>query len=397
VLRNATMSPEGAGYGNPKIVYNPTTQSSVVAIMPWTAQTAVVELDSSGGMVGGTFQFIPGVSAGNFNAGTKQVAAAADPANSRFLVGDVQAFLTMRSSVFSASAQTAPPPQSPPPAIPQPPPPPPAAPAPVNATLSRELARSDFNGDGSYDLLWQHPNGSVVAWFLGGNKLKSMQMVDATVAAGSPWSIRGTGDFNGDGKPDILWQHMTQGFLAVWLMNGTHLVSVVAPSLSQLSDTAWKVIGVGDFNGDGKPDLVWRHDDGSMATWLMDGTTVTTIAMMSPSKIADLTWTVSGVGDFNGDGKSDLLWRRDDGSLAVWFMNGVNLATVAVFDPGAIDPAWQIASIADANGDGKPDIIWRRNDGWLALWYLNGTTLSQTILMDPSAVGDLNWKIVGPK
>jgi hypothetical protein len=134
-----------------------------------------------------------------------------------------------------------------------------------------------------------------------------------------------------------------------------------------------------------------------MATWLMNGTTVTTIAMMSPSKIADLTWTVSGVGDFNGDGKSDLLWRRDDGSLAVWFMNGVNLATVAVFDPGAIDPAWQIASIADANGDGKPDIIWRRNDGWLALWYLNGTTLSQTLLLDPAAVADLNWKIVGPK
>jgi len=295
------------------------------------------------------------------------------------------------SNELTVTIGAAPAPQPAP--APAPPPPPPSG----TSAIARERARSDFNGDGFGDILWQHSSGTLAAWMLNGNKLKSIQAVGAGVESSSPWQPVGTGDFNSDTKPDILWQHMTEGWLKVWYMNGTTMVSSVPLSIDRVPDTTWKVIGVGDFNGDGKPDVVWRNDDGSIATWLMSGVTVSAITMMTPNKVTDTAWKIAGVADFNGDGKSDLLWRHDNGTIAVWLMNGTWLATISAFDPPAIDPVWKIASITDTNGDGTADIVWRRDDGYLAVWYLNGMTLKQTLLMEPAAVADLTWKIVAPK
>jgi hypothetical protein len=309
----------------------------------------------------------------------------------------VQAFTTsgLRSALSNELTVTVGASPAAPPTVPSPPPPPSSGG--TSTAAARQRARSDFNGDGFGDILWQHPSGALAVWMLNGNKLQTVQSVNASFESGSAWQVVGTGDFNSDGKPDVLWQHMTEGWLNVWYMNGTTLISSVPLSIDRVADATWKVIGAGDFNGDGKPDVVWRNDDGSIAAWLMSGVTVSSITTMTPDKVADTAWKVSGVGDFDGDGKSDLLWRHDNGTIAVWLMNGTSLATISAFDPPAIDPAWKIASITDTNGDGAADIVWRRGDGYLALWYLNGTTLKQTLLMEPAAVADLNWKIVGPK
>jgi hypothetical protein len=49
-------------------------------------------------------------------------------------------------------------------------------------------------------------------------------------------------------------------------------------------------------------------------------------------------WKVAGVGDFNGDGRSDILWRNDDGTVAEWQMNGATpLSTTILGNPGT---AW---------------------------------------------------------
>ena len=53
------------------------------------------------------------------------------------------------------------------------------------------------------------------------------------------WSIVGSGDFNGDRKPDILWQH-SSGSRAIWLMNGT--VRSASISLGLVS-TSWNIVG----------------------------------------------------------------------------------------------------------------------------------------------------------
>jgi hypothetical protein len=57
---------------------------------------------------------------------------------------------------------------------------------------------------------------------------------------GPSWVITGIGDFNGDGNSDIYWQNSSNGQDAVWLMNGSTVVStaIVSPSNAQLSGSS---------------------------------------------------------------------------------------------------------------------------------------------------------------
>jgi Ca2+-binding RTX toxin-like protein len=84
-----------------------------------------------------------------------------------------------------------------------------------------------------------------------------------------------------------------------------------------------------DFNGDRKSDILWRNDFGSVALWQMNGATVTSGNLASVSNI-DPSWKVTGTGDFNGDGKADILWRNTNGSIAVWAMDGSTVVSSAL-------------------------------------------------------------------
>ena len=50
-------------------------------------------------------------------------------------------------------------------------------------------------------------------------------------------------DFNGDGRPDLLWRHVGAGYLSVWLMNGVTMTGAVGLVPGQVADTTWQVVG----------------------------------------------------------------------------------------------------------------------------------------------------------
>jgi hypothetical protein len=181
----------------------------------------------------------------------------------------------------------------------------------------------DFNGDGKSDILWQGDDGTPSIWLMNGAQATWMGAA-GSLNPGPTWQIKGTGDFNGDGKSDILWQG-DDGTPSIWLMNGAQStwVGAVGPFASGAL-AGWHIKGTGDFNGDNKSDILWQGDDGQAAIWLMNGTTVIGLGAAGFNPGAD--WHVVGSGQFNNsDANSDILWQNDDGQAAVYLMDGMGV------------------------------------------------------------------------
>jgi uncharacterized delta-60 repeat protein len=196
-------------------------------------------------------------------------------------------------------------------------------------------------------------------------------------------------DFNNDGKSDILWRN-DFGSVAIWQMNGATVTSGSLTSVPNI-DASWKAAGTGDFNGDGRSDILWRNTNGSIAVWAMGGSTVKSSSLTSTPSL-DNSWTTAGTGDYNGDGKSDILWRNTNGAVAVWEMDGATITSSALTSTPSLDNSWKVAGNSDFNGDGKSDILWRNDDGSVALWQMNGAAITAS-----TAVAKLSndWKAAG--
>jgi hypothetical protein len=197
------------------------------------------------------------------------------------------------------------------------------------------------------------------------------------VAPASGWSILGTGDFDGDGKSDILWQNASSGTVEEWLMNGS-TVSATSDIATLAPGTGWTVAGIGDFNGDGKSDILWRNTaSGSVQAWLMNGASAlsqTTVGSVSPSS----GWSIVGTGDFNGDSKSDILWRNSStGTVEEWLMDGAGVSSTPDIATLAPSSGWSLAGIGDYDGDGRSDILWRdANTAAVQAWLMSGATIA---------------------
>jgi len=229
--------------------------------------------------------------------------------------------------------------------------------------------KSDFNGDGKADILWQNTSGARAIWLMNGTTYGSSVSL-GTVAI----SIVGSSDFNGDRKSDILWQDSSTGQRLIWLMNGTTHTSTV--NLGTVA-TSWNIVGSSDFNGDGKADILWQNSStGQRLIWLMNNTTHTSTVNLGT---VATSWNIVGSSDFNGDGKADILWQNSStGQRAIWLMNGTALQSVVSL--GTVATSWNIAGSSDFNGDGKPDILWQNSStGQRVIWLMNNTTHTSTV------------------
>jgi Ca2+-binding RTX toxin-like protein len=248
-----------------------------------------------------------------------------------------------------------------------------------------KTAKNDFGGDGKSDILWRNDNGALSLWQMNGANVSGNNLVASLPLS---WKIAGTGDFNGDGKSDIAWRNENNA-ISLWQMNGSAVE--LSPIISNDLPSSWSSSETGDFNGDGKSDLLWRNDNGAVSIWQTNGTTVT-----ANNIIASLTsdWKAAGTGDFNGDGKSDILWRNDNGAVSLWQMNGNTVVAAPVISSvPTLSNDWQISGIGDYNGDGNADVLWRNGlTGEDKMWFMNGSTAT----IGAVATLTTDWKSAAP-
>jgi len=176
-------------------------------------------------------------------------------------------------------------------------------------------------------------------------------------------------DFNFDLRSDILWRH-DNGTVATSDMNGPQVMA----SHTFAASADWHIQGTADFNADGYTDILWRHDSGLVGTWHMQGATGFTTQSIAN---APTDWHIQGTGDFNGDDRGDILWRHDSGLVGIWQMDGATvLSNRSIGVAAPLD--WHIAGTGDFNGDGKTDILWRNDNGAVGTWHMNGSNVLST-------------------
>jgi Ca2+-binding RTX toxin-like protein len=142
-----------------------------------------------------------------------------------------------------------------------------------------------------------------------------------------------------------------------------------------------------DFNGDGKSDILWRNTaTGANTVWQSGSST----AVQAVASLADQNWKVAGTGDFDGNGTSDILWRNTaTGANSIW-KAGNNTTVQAVATTADLNMT--VVGTGDFNGDGVSDILWRNSaTGVNTIWKGGDSASVQAV----STAADLNMKVMG--
>ena len=238
-------------------------------------------------------------------------------------------------------------------------------------------------------------------------------------AVRSPW--KNTGDLNGDGAADLVFQN-SAGQIASWFLNGSGDTinfttgAGMRPGSKMIYSGVlgdWKIVGVGDLNGDGTADLVFQNGIGQIAIWFLNGSgdavNFATGAGIRPGSrliysggLGD--WKIAGIGDLNGDGFADLVFQNAAGQIAVWYLNGSGVTTSGGYLCSASLGDWKIVAVGDLNGDGIADLVFQNAAGNIGVWFLDGSANPVDLatgtglkpgskFMYTGGLGD--WKIVG--
>jgi hypothetical protein len=285
----------------------------------------------------------------------------------------------------------------------------------------------DFSYLKNSDILFRDSSGNVGAWLM---SAATASGAPASIAQGTVignvglnWSVVGQRDLVGQGDSSILWRD-TAGDAAIWAMNGTNVagIDVLSPV-----PTNWFVAATGAFYNNQSQNqqggILWEDNNGNLAVsetsdgqivstlpvgqlpanwvvvgadlngwifmrntvsgdvgiWVMNGATVTYAVDLGS---VPANWKIAGIGDFNGDGYSDVLWRDNLGNVGIWIMGltptGITIASAMVL--GNVPTTWTIVQTGDYNGDGFSDILWMDNLGNIGAWFMKGTSIASTII-----------------
>jgi FG-GAP-like repeat/IPT/TIG domain len=225
------------------------------------------------------------------------------------------------------------------------------------------VAVADFNGDGKQDLAVTHQfNQGSIDMLLGNGDGTFTPAPGSPIPIGKAAGYILVGDFNGDGKPDLAVTEETINpaaiaIIEVFLGNGDGTF-VRAPSPTSFVNDLNPVIAVGDFNGDGKLDLaVGHHFSNSLSILLGNGDGTFAQPFDTPVPADASGGSAIATGDFNGDGILDLAMTTGrDNATTILLGNGDGTFAPAPGSPITVGnfPGFLVA--ADLNGDGKLDL-----------------------------------------
>jgi probable HAF family extracellular repeat protein len=220
---------------------------------------------------------------------------------------------------------------------------------------------------------WTAGDTDVHAFLYSGGTMRDL---NSLLPANSGWVLQNASSINDSGQ-----------IVGVMIINGQFHAFLLNPA-------------VGDFDGNGVPDLYWQQDGtNAPAAWYMGGTDGSTILTSKVLRGPQPGWRIAGVSDMNGDGHPDVVWQQDGtGAVNIWYMEGWDGNSILLARSGAAaNPGWRVAAVVDMDRNGSSDLVWQQDGtGAVAVSYMGGfggwSVINYITLSDTNP----GWRIVGP-
>jgi hypothetical protein len=240
-----------------------------------------------------------------------------------------------------------------------------------------DVHTGDFNGDGHDDLIGRVlQTGQWWVSLANGSGGFTTSLWD-TWSTGVTWVDIKVGDFNGDSKMDIVGRALESGQWWMAISTGSSFVNSLWATWS--TGATWVDVKVGDFNGDGKADITGRYlQGGTWWTGLSNGSTAFNTSLWATWSTG-VTWVDVQVGDFSGDGKTDIVGRWLQGGQWWAGISTGSSFTNSLWATWSTAATWVDVQVGDFNGDGKADITARFQEG--GTWWTgvsNGSMFTTT-------------------
>jgi hypothetical protein len=260
------------------------------------------------------------------------------------------------------------------------------------------VGSGDFNGDGLSDLLINvdNPATQTRTFLVDQMNPGGIQAQFQIAVRGSDWVVDGVGDFNHNGTDDIQVHRDIGGnrTLEVMVMNNNAVQSNVTIGVN---GTNWQVDGIGDFNGDGTSDILQHQISAGSMTLRALSMSPNAVQVQSAPTLGTIgaNWQVDGTGDFNHDGTSDILVHQDSSG-------GVRTLQVLTVQNNAITSATTIAQvgtnisvggIGDFNGDGTSDIALHQDVGTTSTDLIYNVVNNTVVNPHTVAVTGIDWHL----
>lgn len=228
---------------------------------------------------------------------------------------------------------------------------------------------SDTDCNGVDDILLRNVgDGRNEVHQLAGDGSGTVEEVVPLTTNALTWDLQAVFDANGDNTLDYLWNDDVNKNLIFWLMDGepgpgpgTKLGN------SFLGTTQATLSNLGDFDGDGDTDIVLITALGDVKIW-----TIQNAAKVQAQNIGTPagTFEIKATGDFNGDGIDDLIMQDANGNNRIWQLDNTGALDTTIDLPQQA-VSFELKKAGDGDGDGDDDIIFRDDTtGQTIVWVM---------------------------
>ena len=245
----------------------------------------------------------------------------------------------------------------------------------------------DLTGDGRPDVVGVSGGNAYIFPNVGGSRIGrhlAAQPVGATYS-----TIVGSGrDMSGDGVGDLVVRNQANGVLGI---RTGHRGTALGGTIGWFNGAAkWTKVSAGQMSGGVTADVVGVDPTGRLAVMAHNGLR-NVAGLVTTNLEAPNASMVMGVGDWNGDGKGDLIARDRDGDRLVLLPGlGNGQFKAGVVMSSGWKPFVNLVAVGDVTGDGRPDLVGNIKDGRLTIFPGAGGAKFQAPILAPASLRTFN-------